>query len=108
MIFGAIYKYLTGANEVSVPVRQAEPIDDWELIEDESTTKVDEPIKVKESSAKVQRRKNTKKISKFFALIGRKLCLISLLITLLVGNTTLLVMLILVLQSEFFLIYVFG
>ena len=74
MVFGAIYNYFTGANEeTTVPVRQAEPIDDWELIEDESSTpKVEEPIKsqVKESSAKVQRRKNTKKISKFFALIS--------------------------------------
>ena len=92
MIFGAIYKYLTGANEVSVPVRQAEPIDDWELIEDETTTKVDEPIKVKESSAKVQRRKNTKKISKFCALICQKLCLISLFINSLVEKNTLLAM----------------
>ena len=73
MVFGAIYNYFTGANEdTTVPVRQAEPIDDWELIEDESSTPKEEPIKsqVKESSAKVQRRKNTKKISKFFDLIS--------------------------------------
>merc|ERR1712227_901184 len=66
MVFGIIYNYLTGANEeTTVPVRQAEPIDDWELIEDESSSKVEEPIKsqVKESNGKIQRRKNTKKIN---------------------------------------------
>ena len=68
MVFGAIYNYFTGAQEdaVPVPIRQIDPIDDWELIESESDEKIDEPIKspeIRQSSGKIRRRKNSKKIS---------------------------------------------
>ena len=75
MVFGAIYNYLTGTAEeevaTTVPVRSVEPIDhDWELIETDSEKSQNETaeLKPKEPStnaSRVQRRKNTKKISEW-------------------------------------------
>lgn len=85
MVFASIYNYLTGAADetdaattTDVPVRPVpvEAIDqDWELIETESTSgetgvvpTVPVPCGAKHETsangARVQRRKNTKKISK--------------------------------------------
>ena len=73
MVFGAIYNYLTGTADeevATVPVRSVEPIDhDWELIETDSeksqeTTTELKPKEPNTNASRVQRRKNTKKISK--------------------------------------------
>lgn len=86
MVFASIYNYLTGAADetdatttTDVPVRSVpvEAIDqDWELIETESTSGetgvVPTPVpcgakhETSANGARVQRRKNTKKISKCF------------------------------------------
>ena len=73
MVFGAIYNYSTGSAEeevtTTVPVPSVQPIDhDWELIETDSEKSQNETaeLKPKEPSTnagRVQRWKNTKKIS---------------------------------------------
>jgi hypothetical protein len=77
MVFASIYNYLTGAADetdavADVPVRSpVEAIDDWELIETESTNgeTVTTPVpcgakhETSANGGRVQRRKNTKKIN---------------------------------------------